>query len=115
MVRGDRAYELTGIPVRHGEVLQNVPDQTNCMISSRAVGKYATGLILESCASKGFHNKAKSRNWGPMAGFVLADPRFTKAPRQDLGRRLKTALQHPGKTLPKCKFWSDSCDPPSIA
>jgi hypothetical protein len=49
------------------------------MISSRAVGKWATGLILEGYASKGFHNKAKSCNWGPMAGFVLADPRFTKA------------------------------------
>jgi hypothetical protein len=30
------------------------------MIASRAVGKYATGLILEGYASKGFHNKANS-------------------------------------------------------
>jgi hypothetical protein len=49
------------------------------MIASRAVGKYATGLILEGYSSKGFHNKAKSCNWGPMAGFVLTDARFTKA------------------------------------
>jgi hypothetical protein len=80
MVRGDDACTLTGIPQLHAEVFQAVSDSTQCMISSRAVGKYATGLILESYASKGFHNKAKSCNWGPMAGFVLADPRFTKAP-----------------------------------
>ncbi len=33
---------------------------------------------MESYASKGFHVKSKSCNWGPMAGFVLSDPRFTK-------------------------------------
>ena len=69
MVRGDEAYALTGIPSSHGEVFQATADATRCMISSRAVGKYATGLIMESYASKGFHNKAKSCNWGPMAGF----------------------------------------------
>jgi hypothetical protein len=71
---------LTGIPHEHAVVFQSVADQKGCMISSRAVGRYATDLILEGYASKGFHNKAKSCNWGPMAGFVLADPRFTKAP-----------------------------------
>jgi Anthrax toxin LF subunit len=80
MVLGSEAYALTGIPASHGEVFQATADATRCMISSRAVGKYATGLIEENYASKGFHNKAKSCNWGPMAGFVLADPRFTKAP-----------------------------------
>jgi len=40
----------------------------------------ATQLLLESYATKGFHNKAKSCPWGPMAGFVMADPRFTKNP-----------------------------------
>jgi hypothetical protein len=66
------------------------------MISSRAVGKYATGLIMESYASKGFHNKAKSCNWGPMAGFVLADPRFTKAPEVDKQAKALGEAQHEG-------------------
>ena len=48
------------------------------MIASRSVGKFATGLIMESYASKGFHVKTKSCNWGPMAGFVCSDPRFSK-------------------------------------
>lgn len=96
MVRGDEAYELTGIPASHGEVFQEVANQSKCMISSRAVGKYATGLILESYASKGFHNKAKSCNWGPMAGFVLADPRFTKAPELAKQAQALKDAQHEG-------------------
>src|SRR5215470_14775809 len=101
MVLGTEAYALTGIPASHGEVFQATANASECMISSRAVGKYATGLILESYASKGFHNKAKSCNWGPMAGFVLADPRFTKAP--EVGKQAKSlrdAEHHGAKEVP---------------
>lgn len=86
MLRGNDACELTGIPAIHGEAFQEVANKNSCMIASRAVGKYATGLILEGYSSKGFHNKAKSCNWGPMAGFVLTDPRFTKAGDTQKGR-----------------------------
>lgn len=79
MKRGIEACTLTGIPKLHADAFQEVADRENCMIASRAVGKYPTGLILEGYSSKGFHNKAKSCNWGPMAGFVLTDARFTKA------------------------------------
>ncbi|MDH3431486.1 MAG: CyaA/EF/ExoY family adenylyl cyclase toxin [Gammaproteobacteria bacterium] len=78
MKHGAAACQLTGFPELHAEAFQEVADATKFVIASRAVGKYATGLIEESYASKGFHNKAKSCNWGPMAGFVLTDPRFTK-------------------------------------
>lgn len=98
MVRGAEACALTGIPESHAEVFQHVADGTTCMISSRAVGKYATGLILEGYASKGFHNKAKSCNWGPMAGFVLADPRFTKAPELAKQAQALRDAQHHGAT-----------------
>src|SRR5262245_11817174 len=98
MVRGSEAYALTGIPASHAEVFQATANATGCMISSRAVGKYATGLIMESYASKGFHNKAKSCNWGPMAGFVLADPRFTKAPEVDKQAKALRDAQHEGAT-----------------
>lgn len=101
MVRGDDACALTGIPQQHAEVFQAVASATGCMISSRAVGKYATGLILEGYASKGFHNKAKSCNWGPMAGFVLADPRFTKAPELvKQAQALKDAQSHGAVQVP---------------
>lgn len=68
----------SGMPREHALCFQNVADSTHCVICCRSVGRYATGLILENYASKGFHVKAKSCNWGPMAGFVCSDPRFTK-------------------------------------
>lgn len=75
---GDEALGATGTLRAHSNVFQTVANATRCVISSRAVGKYATGLLRDGYATKGFHNKAKSCNWGPMAGFVLSDPRFTK-------------------------------------
>lgn len=75
---GTAALSLTGTLPAHSDVFQAVANETRCVISSRAVGKYATGLLRDGYATKGFHNKAKSCNWGPMAGFVLSDPRFTK-------------------------------------
>src|SRR5271168_2761472 len=100
MYRGNDACELTGIPDLHAEAFQEVADSTRWVISSRAVGKYATGLILESYATKGFHNKAKSCPWGPMAGFVLADPRFTKNPDVESQRKalLKAVGDHAAET-----------------
>ncbi|WP_404831115.1 anthrax toxin-like adenylyl cyclase domain-containing protein [Endozoicomonas euniceicola] len=66
------------MPLLHAAYFQQVADQTDCIISCRSVGKYATGLILEGYACKGFRVKAKTCSWGPMAGFVSADPRFSK-------------------------------------
>jgi hypothetical protein len=78
MLIGTAALTETGMPASHAGCFQRVATQTGCVISSRAVGKFATGLLLGSYATKGFHNKAKSCDWGPMAGFVLSDPQFTK-------------------------------------
>ena len=38
----------------------------------------AQGLIADDYCMKGFRIDTKSCNWGPMAGFVCADPRLTK-------------------------------------
>ena len=94
MLRGHNAVAATGMPASHARVFQSVANQSKCVVSSRAVGIWATGLLLEGYATKGFHNKAKSCPWGPMAGFVMADPRFTKNPdlagqRTDLVKAVK--------------------------
>lgn len=95
ILRGQIACDKTGIPALHADAFQEVANATDTVIASRAVGIYATGLILEGYASKGFHNKAKSCNWGPMAGFVLDDPRFTKVGGTEKGQKeQKEALQH---------------------
>jgi len=62
ILRGQSACDKTGIPALHADAFQEVADGTDTVIASRAVGIYATGLILEGYASKGFHNKAKSCN-----------------------------------------------------
>jgi hypothetical protein len=67
MLSGAAAYTLTGIPPTHAAAFQYVADQKGCMISSRAAGINATDLILANHASKGYHNKAKSCDWGPTA------------------------------------------------
>jgi hypothetical protein len=77
----------------------------NAIILSRAPGIYATGLIEENYASKGYHNKAKSCDWGPMAGFVLADARFSKRVRKESGFAaqqgdLIKAFQHGATSVP---------------
>ena len=78
MLYGTQAIIESGIPLSHGRVFSAVARSQKCIVISRSVGKYATGLIQESYATKGFHVKAKSCNWGPMAGMVLADSRFSK-------------------------------------
>ena len=73
-----KIVEITGVPVSHQDAFQEVADKANTVIMSRAVGHLCTTLIEEGYASKGFHIKAKSCNFGPMAGFVLEDPKLTK-------------------------------------
>lgn len=73
-----QACEKTGTTIKHAAAFQKVADEKQCVIISRAVGKWATGLIEEGYASKGYHIKSKSCDWGPMAGFICTDPRFTK-------------------------------------
>lgn len=72
------ACEQTGTTLKHAAAFQKVANDKECVIVSRAVGKWATGLIEEGYASKGYHIKSKSCDWGPMAGFICTDPRFTK-------------------------------------
>jgi hypothetical protein len=79
LLRGKKVLELSGTLDTHSKCFQEAANREKCVISSRSVGPLVTGLLRESYATKGFHNKAKSCTWGPMAGFVLNDPRFTKA------------------------------------
>lgn len=100
MRRGPAAIEATGMPVRHGEAFQRVSNAERCVIAVRSVGVYATGLLLESYATKGFHNKAKSCDWGPMAGFVMYNPRHSKnRDLRDQGKDIRKAMRHAGAAL----------------
>jgi Anthrax toxin LF subunit len=73
-------YDSTaGFPKEHVAAFLEVACNNRMMISSRELNPLCTDLMLEGYAAKGFHIKAKTCDWGPMAGFVPEDYRFTKA------------------------------------
>ncbi|ARP82148.1 hypothetical protein CAL12_15895 [Bordetella genomosp. 8] len=73
-------YDATaGFPAVHIEAFKEVSRANRMVISSRGLNPLCTDLLLEGYAAKGYHIKAKTCDWGPMAGFVPADHRFTKA------------------------------------
>lgn len=51
---------------------------TNTIVSSRVPGGVGTDLIDNGHDLKGYHIKAKSCNWGPMAGFICQLPYLNK-------------------------------------
>lgn len=85
MKKGAAAREFTGFLPQHADAFKEVARQNNSIIMSRAPGVFAPGLISEGYSSKGFHNKAKSCDWGPMAGFVCLEARFSKQGLTDKG------------------------------
>ncbi|WP_227318083.1 CyaA/EF/ExoY family adenylyl cyclase toxin [Cedecea davisae] len=77
----------TGIVPAHLLPLQRVASEYNCIIGIRPVDKLATDLIAAGHPTKGFHIKGKSASWGPQAGVICVDQRFSKLER-DAGERI---------------------------
>lgn len=97
-------YDATaGFPPAHVEAFKRVACRKKVVISSRELNPLCTDLVLEGYAAKGFHIKAKTCDWGPMAGFVPEDYRFTKGS-QNLDSQKKeigTAFtEHHAKCVP---------------
>lgn len=69
----------TGFVEAHAQACEDVAARTHSLILFREPGAMASGLIADNYAMKGFRIDTKSCNWGPMAGFVCADPRLTKS------------------------------------
>lgn len=72
------ACQATGFVEAHAAACELVARQLDCIILFREPGVMARGLIEEHYCMKGFRIDTKSCNWGPMSGFVCADPRLTK-------------------------------------
>lgn len=68
-----------GMVASHAEVFKKIADEEELVLVSRALNPESTALLIENYAAKGFHVKAKTCSFGPMAGFVCVDPRFTKS------------------------------------
>lgn len=78
-----RACDRTGFVPPHAVACRDVARCTDCVILFREPGRVARGLIEENYSMKGFRIDTKSCDWGPMAGFVCADPRLTKDPKYE--------------------------------
>jgi hypothetical protein len=77
--------DVIGMPTEHAEAFKNVAESNRCIILSRAVGPTCHQLLAMGYDTKGFRIHAKSSNWGPMAGFVVRDPRLGKKGRPGAG------------------------------
>jgi len=70
--------EAAGVPALHEFAFHTVAASQRCVILCRAVGPTCRQLLAQGYDTKGFRIHAKSCDWGPMAGFVLRDPRLNK-------------------------------------
>lgn len=73
----------TGIVLAHLQPLQQLAEQENCVLAIRHVDRLSTQLIEAGHPTKNFHIKGKSASWGPQAGMICVDQRFSKMAGQD--------------------------------
>ncbi len=103
-----------GMPIAHKQAFITVARDQRCVIIIRATGPTCHGLLEEGYDTKGYRIHGKSCNWGPMAGFVLRDPRLNKYGNIKAGfnRRKHTEavdLDYEGQG------WKASCTPLKIS
>jgi hypothetical protein len=67
-----------GMPVSHKDAFITVARDEECVIIVRKTGPTCHGLLEEGYDTKGYRIHGKSCDWGPMAGFVMRDPRLNK-------------------------------------
>lgn len=67
-----------GMPSSHKQAFLTVARDQQCVIIVRATGPTCHGLLEEGYDTKGYRIHGKSCDWGPMAGFVMRDPRLNK-------------------------------------
>lgn len=70
---------VIGMPEPHARAFKTIAASQKSVIISRATGPTCHGLLQEGYDTKGYRIHGKSCNWGPMAGFVVRDPRLNKA------------------------------------
>ncbi|MFD2178074.1 anthrax toxin-like adenylyl cyclase domain-containing protein [Veronia pacifica] len=94
--------ELAGFPKEHADIFQDISNKKNIVIISRELNPLCTDLMLDGYSSKGFHIKAKTCDWGPMAGFVPDDHRYTKAKQKisDQERAIIRAKKKGARSVP---------------
>lgn len=72
------AVDEIGMPFEHKAAFLAVARDQKCVIIVRKTGPTCHGPLAEGYDTKGYRIHGKSCDWGPMAGFVLRDPRLSK-------------------------------------
>jgi insecticidal toxin complex protein TccC len=62
----------------YSQSIQQVANLYQCVIGLRLPSKSAAGLLKAGYPSKNFHVKAKSSDFGPMAGFICEKAEYSK-------------------------------------
>jgi hypothetical protein len=75
----DYLEDVIGMPYAHKNAFVDIARQQKVVIVVRATGPTCHGLLEEGYDTKGYRIHGKSCNWGPMAGFVMRDPRLNKS------------------------------------
>jgi len=75
----DFLEDVIGMPYAHKTAFIDIARQQKVVIIVRATGPTCHGLLEEGYDTKGYRIHGKSCNWGPMAGFVMRDPRLNKS------------------------------------
>jgi hypothetical protein len=69
---------VIGVPYAHAQAFLTVARSQQCVIMVRTTGPTCHGLLEEAYDTKGYRIHGKSCDWGPMAGFVMRDPRLNR-------------------------------------
>jgi hypothetical protein len=114
-LRLDAADEMRnlGFPARISTAFADTCQQTGTVVMSRVPGKTATTLIAEGYDLKSYFIKAKSCDWGPMAGFVCRHPAFNKSGYSRLEFNLKKHLHYLQELARYSKLWDRAPSQPS--
>jgi len=78
ILRSDQ-LDPEGISLLHANSFLTVAAEQACVILTRTPGPACLMPLAEGYDAKGFHVKGKSCDWGPMAGFICAEPLFNKS------------------------------------
>lgn len=81
------AIEASNMVPEHAEAFSDVARQRDEIIIVRPVNRHAKALIARNAATKGMHVKGKSSDWGPHAGYIPVQQKFSKLANLPEGQR----------------------------
>lgn len=72
------AIQASNMVPEHAEAFSEVARRRDEIVIVRPVNRHAQSLIARNAATKGMHVKGKSSDWGPHAGYIPVQQKFSK-------------------------------------